>query len=105
MKMKSSTLFVAGALALATFGVTALAQTPPSPEPPPSTTPPPAGVPPTTGHHEHHSTIRAAIHALEKAKAELEHADHDFGGHRADALAECDKAIEQLHLALQFDKK
>ena len=58
-----------------------------------------------TGKPEHHPAIRAAIHALEKAKIELEHADHDFGGHRATALAECDKALQELRLALQYDKK
>jgi hypothetical protein len=34
----------------------------------------------------------------------MQHAAHDFGGHRAAALAECDRAIEQLQLALQYDK-
>ena len=54
---------------------------------------------------EHHPAIRAAIRSLEHAKAELQAASHDFGGHRAEALAQCDKAIQQLQLALQFDKK
>jgi hypothetical protein len=35
----------------------------------------------------------------------MERADHDFGGHRKEALEECDKAIGQLKLALQYDKK
>ena len=54
---------------------------------------------------ERHPKIRQAIHALEQAKDDLQHADHDFGGHRADALRECDEAIRQLKLALQYDKK
>ena len=54
---------------------------------------------------ERHPAIRNAIRALEKAKDDLQHADHDFGGHRAEALAECDRAITQLKLALQYDKK
>ena len=54
---------------------------------------------------ERHPAIRSAIRALEKAKDDLQRADHDFGGHRADALAECDRAIAQLRLALQFDRK
>jgi len=67
-----------------------------------STTPPPA-----TGeqHHERHPAIRNAIHALEKAKEDLQKADHDFGGHRESALKECDAAIAELKLALQYDKK
>lgn len=54
---------------------------------------------------ERHPKIRHAITALEAAKAELKSADHDFGGHRADALKECDAAIAQLKLALQYDKQ
>ena len=53
---------------------------------------------------ERHPEIRRAITSLERAKYALQHANHDFGGHRADALAATDKAIEQLRLALQYDK-
>jgi len=35
----------------------------------------------------------------------MQHAAHDFGGHREDALKACDEAIRQLNLALQYDKK
>jgi hypothetical protein len=54
---------------------------------------------------EAHPEIRKAIAALERAKKDMQRASHDFGGHRADALAACDKAIEQLRLALQYDKR
>jgi hypothetical protein len=54
---------------------------------------------------EHHPAIRAAINALEKAKADLQHASHDFGGHRAEAIESIDRAITQLRLALQFDRR
>jgi len=53
---------------------------------------------------ERHPKIRHAIVALEAAKVELKAADHDFGGHREAALKECDAAIAQLKLALQYDK-
>ena len=53
---------------------------------------------------ERHPKIRAAIKALDAAKWDLNHAAHDFGGHRVDALAAIDKAQEQLNLCLQFDK-
>ena len=56
-------------------------------------------------HKEKHPAIRNAIHALEKAKVDLEHAAHDFGGHRAEALKAVDYAIKQLHEALEYDKK
>ena len=40
--------------------------------------------------------------ALERAKAEMQAANHDFGGHREEALTACDNAIAQLKLALQY---
>ena len=54
---------------------------------------------------ERHPKIKAAIHALEVAKMDMNKAAHDFGGHRVEALAACDKAIEQLKLCLDYDKK
>lgn len=57
------------------------------------------------GRREPHPEIRKAIAALERAKKDMQRASHDFGGHRDDALAACDKAIEQLKLALQYDKR
>jgi F0F1-type ATP synthase membrane subunit b/b' len=53
---------------------------------------------------ERHPKIRAALVALEAAKTEMQGAAHDFGGHRVEALADCDKAIAQLRLCLQSDK-
>jgi hypothetical protein len=55
--------------------------------------------------HEHHPKIRHAIVALEAAQGELKSAAHDFGGHREAALKECDAAIAQLKLELEYDKK
>ena len=57
------------------------------------------------GKKEAHPEIRAAIRSLERAKYALEHASHDFGGHRADALKSLDESIKQLKLAMQYDKK
>ena len=54
---------------------------------------------------ERHPKIKAAIRALDAAKADLNRAAHDFGGHRVDTLAAIDKAQEQLNLCLQYDKK
>jgi hypothetical protein len=53
---------------------------------------------------ERHPAIRAAINSLEKAKFDLEHADHDFGGHRVEAIGAIDHAIEELRTALRFDR-
>jgi len=50
--------------------------------------------------------IHKAIAALEDAKHDLEAADHDYGGHRKQALEQIAKTIAELRLALQFaDKK
>lgn len=53
---------------------------------------------------EHHPAIRNAIDALVTARSDLQHADHDFGGHRVAAIDAIDHALEQLRLALQFDR-
>jgi hypothetical protein len=54
---------------------------------------------------EGHPNIRRAINALRTARNDLEHADHDFGGHRAEAMQAIDRAIEQLEVALRFDRR
>ena len=53
---------------------------------------------------EPHPKIRAAIKALQAAKADLQAAAHDFKGHRVDAIKAIDAAIVQLNLALQADQ-
>jgi hypothetical protein len=97
MHKKLLTLLVAvlGLFAFATRGFTQAAS--PSPTPAPST-----ATPVRHAGQAHHPAIRAAIRSLERAKAEMQAANHDFGGHRADALAACDAAIAQLQLALQY---
>lgn len=49
-----------------------------------------------------HPRIAAAIRELQGAIEYMEHAPHDFGGHKAQAIADCRKAIEQLRLAMQY---
>lgn len=53
---------------------------------------------------EPHPEIRRAIASLRKARSYMEHAAHDFGGHRVAAMKACDDAIAQLQMALQYDK-
>jgi hypothetical protein len=60
--------------------------------------------PATVARPEPHPEINRAIVALEKAKWHLQHAAHDFGGHRVAAIAAIDAALSQLRQALQFDK-
>jgi hypothetical protein len=53
---------------------------------------------------EPHPEIREALGALRRAKDRMEHAAHDFGGHRVEAIKATDAAIRQLELCLKFDK-
>src|SRR5215470_8055979 len=59
----------------------------------------PAPAPP-----EEHPQIKAALAALRDSKEHLEHAAHDFGGHRVEAIKAIDEAIRQLEICLQYDK-
>ena len=52
---------------------------------------------------EPHPEIREAIAALRRAKEHMEHAAHDFGGHRAEAIRATDAAIHQLEECLKYD--
>jgi hypothetical protein len=51
-----------------------------------------------------HPEIHDALASLRHAREQLEHAAHDFGGHRADALRATDEAIHQLEICLKFDR-
>ncbi len=53
---------------------------------------------------EPHPQIREALAALRHAREHLEHAAHDFGGHRVEALKATDEAIRQLEMCLKYDK-
>src|ERR1700730_6703948 len=53
---------------------------------------------------ERHPQIREAIAALRRAKEHMEHAAHDYDGHRVEAIRATDEAIRQLELCLKFDK-
>ena len=54
---------------------------------------------------EKHPEIEAAMTHLKEAKQNLEHANHDFGGHRVTALKHVNEALEECRQALEFDKK
>ena len=60
--------------------------------------------PATATRAEPHPQIREAIASLRRAKAHMEHAAHDFGGHRVEALRATDEAIHQLEECLKYDK-
>jgi hypothetical protein len=96
MKNRVLSFFAAVALVfLLTFPVAAPAA-PPTGSSQPKVAPAPA--------EERHPEIREAIGALRRARAHLEHAAHDFGGHRVDAIKATDEAIRQLEVCLKYDK-
>jgi hypothetical protein len=68
----------------------------------PAATPLPAATTATPA--EPHPEIREALGALRRAKEHMEHAAHDFGGHRVEAIEATNQAIRQLELCLKFDK-
>jgi hypothetical protein len=49
-----------------------------------------------------HPRIAAAIESLKDARAYLQEAPHDFGGHKAAAITATDNAIKQLNFALAY---
>lgn len=59
---------------------------------------------PASSSAERHPEIREAIASLRRAKDHLEHAAHDFGGHRVEAIHATDEAIHQLEACLDYDK-
>jgi hypothetical protein len=54
---------------------------------------------------ERHPHIRRALEELREARKELKEADHDFKGHRDEAIEDCNRAIKQLEICLKVDKK
>jgi hypothetical protein len=85
---------VAMVLALAMPASVPAAPAPKNPQPAPAAAPA----------AEPHPEIREAIAALRNARAHMEHAAHDFGGHRVDALRATDDAIRQLEICLRYDR-
>jgi len=63
-----------------------------------------ANVPATATPAEPHPQIREALGALRRAKEHMEHAAHDFGGHRVEAIEATNQAIKQLEICLKYDK-
>ena len=61
-------------------------------------------IPATAAPAEPHPQIREALAALRRARQHMEHAAHDFGGHRVEALRATDEAIHQLEVCLKYDK-
>jgi hypothetical protein len=106
-KMKLKILSLSALVALALAMCLSVTSTPASPKSPaaaavPAATPQPAAAPAALP--EPHPEIREAIGALRNAKGHLEHAAHDFGGHRVEAIKAIDESLRQLQECLKYDK-
>ena len=100
MKAKIIVLVIATALVLA-VAFTSAAPAVPSAKAVPAARPTNA---PAADPAQVHPEIREAIASMRKAKEQMRHAAHDFGGHRAEALRLTDETIRQLEICLRFDK-
>lgn len=47
--------------------------------------------------------MQHALHALENAKAQLEKAEHDKGGHRVKAIELINQAIGEVQAGIEYD--
>jgi hypothetical protein len=82
------------ALVLALALPTVVPAAPPTPKPQPAN----AAAAPVD-----HPEIRDAIAALRNARDHLNHAAHDYQGHRSDAIQAIDQALKQLQVCLKYD--
>ena len=54
---------------------------------------------------ERHPNINRAISALGSAEGDLQNAAHDYCGHRVEALESTRRALNQLRLAIECDRR
>ncbi len=66
--------------------------------------PPPAPGPMKHQRRERHPELWQALHALQRAKMDLQNGARDFDGHRAKAEELTEQAIQEIHAALKADK-
>jgi hypothetical protein len=64
---------------------------------------PPAPKPQPAAGPMDHPEIRDALAALRGAREHLNHAAHDYQGHRSDAIRAIDEAIKQLQICMKYD--
>ena len=63
------------------------------------------GIAASASSSESHPNIHQAQKLLTQAKTALEHAAHDYAGHRVKAIEHIGEAQEELRLALESDRK
>jgi hypothetical protein len=66
---------------------------------------PTANADPSAEKLERHPHLRRSLHELREARKELQTGDHDFGGHRVEAIKAVDVAIKQIEIALRYDRR
>ena len=101
MKMKFAGIFTVAALVFS-LAFSAAAPAAPNPKPVATANAKPAAASPAVP--EPHPEIRDAIAALRNAREHLNHAAHDFGGHRVEAIGAIDQAIRQLQTCMKYDR-
>jgi hypothetical protein len=105
MKHWSFGLAVVAILVLAlTLPVSAPAAPAPHHAIPAATAAPHATAANAAAQHERHPEIRAAMDSLRQAQDSLNHADHDFGGHRVAAMKHIDAAMHELQICMKYDR-
>jgi len=105
--MKTKILTILGLTILALALCFSVNTTQASPKPPaaaavPAASPQPAAAPAAVP--EPHPEIREAIESLRRARNHLDHAAHDFGGHRVEAIKAIDESLRQLQDCLKYDR-
>jgi hypothetical protein len=66
-------------------------------------TPQPKPAPAAAAAAEPHPELRAAMANLREAREHLDHAAHDFGGHRVAAIKAVDAAIHEVDEAMKYN--
>jgi len=96
MKKRYSSILAVAAMAFALAIPGSISAAPPAPKAKPAPAASPAPEP--------HPEIRDAIDSLRRAKEHLNHAAHDYQGHRVDAIRAIDNAIAQLQICMRYDR-
>lgn len=89
-------------LAMLVLALTLPAGAPAAPAPhhtPPAATAASHAKPPAAAPHPE---IRDAMEALRQARSNLDHASHNFGGHRVAALKHIDEAMHELQTCMKY---
>lgn len=96
MRQRFSSILAVTAMAFALTIPVSISAAPPAPKP--------KAAPAATPAPEPHPEIRDAIESLRRAKEHLNHASHDYQGHREEAIRAIDNAIAQLQVCMRYER-